>query len=687
MNAATAGALQRRLEADADADLVSLRTTTDVALSIGRDVWRLRWRGHPTTAVAADASLHTTCGALLDALALLETALSGAEATGARPALDLSIVNVLVDRPLPGDMASETDQALRSMRDATTGVEARIWYGRPEAGWVQDCNPAPTWPEGDPRVARWLRRFLVPRLRARPGQMALDLVAAVDDPSLHLYPSEVRTGRTDVWALRLDGLQIGTASTREATLTVGKPGTIIDGSQRRAFTEVFGRPLVTVSADALRPEGCLTVTEAAEGINALLRRFREADVRGAPITHRASGGVRIVDEHALEARLLKGLARLTDGDEGLVMDDTLVARGSQFPTLWGHRARPRYLDAMLRRGSTPIAVELKVATGGQGRYYRRSLVQAVLYRHFIRNAPGLDPWFEAASLDRLATESAIGVPIPARWTVAFERDRELLVRIAGRVGASVHVIDDRVTPDRVATEGLDAPGTHEYEGLTWRLASALSSRWPRSLGRAVELHDCGGFYDQIQLQGLADGALGTPSARPRVQLLRPGSVRVLSQSGSERWVWRDIWNHLAHGGDAGQAAVMIGAVAGLGHPEVAVRRSFAEVASALVEALPGAGWSWRCAWPDGGEVSSWVERYRRPLSRYSRASVRGALPTIARIWGAVRASEAAVIVDQLNLRVWAWSGRTVIEVIEVDPLRRIAASAKLIDESWRNSDP
>jgi len=62
-----------RLELDPDADLSSLRSATDMSLSIGRDVWRLRWRRQLTTVVAADADLHTTCGALLDVLALLET--------------------------------------------------------------------------------------------------------------------------------------------------------------------------------------------------------------------------------------------------------------------------------------------------------------------------------------------------------------------------------------------------------------------------------------------------------------------------------------------------------------------------------------------------------------------------------------------------------------------------------------
>lgn len=518
MNADAAAALRTRLEADTDADLSTMRTTTDKALAIGADVWRLRWRRQPTTAVAADAGLHSTCGAVLDALALLEHTL--ADAQGADPALDLTGVNVLIDRATPSDDPSECDQALRSMRDATGGA-ARIWYRREAVGWQEDCAPAPTWPLADKRVDHWLHEYLLPRLNTAPGPLARAILAAVNDPSLHLYPSEIKAGATDRWALRLDGLQIGTASLTTATLAIGKPGKAGDGPQRKVFTEVFGQPSVTVSMAGDLVMGQMSVADAATGIHRLLSRFREAAVCGAPISHRMSGGVRIIDEHTLEARLLKGLCRL-DGGNDLVRDDTEVARGSQFPTLWGHGGKPRYLDALVQRGTTPLAVELKVATGGRGRYYRRSLLQAVLYRHFIRNAPGLDPWFQAAGLDRMATEGSIGLPIPPRWTPGFDIELDRLRRIAGRVGAQVHVLDDRFTPDWVATEGLSEPNAPEIELLSWRMAAALASRWPRSLGRVVERHDCGGFYDQLQLQGAgADRTLDPPFPRPRITLHRP----------------------------------------------------------------------------------------------------------------------------------------------------------------------
>lgn len=327
--------LRRRLQRDPNADLTSLQTTTDRGLSIGRDVWRLRWRGQLTTAVAADADLHATCGALLDALAWLESVLDDPAVSAVGLPLDLTGVNVLVNRPLPGDDPSETDQALRSMRAATRGVTARVWYQRGDDGWAEDDDAPPIWEGDDQRVGDWVTSLLLPRLAAQPSALAEALVAGVDDPSLHLYPSEIRSGRTNVWALRIDGLQIGIAFEETAVLRIGRPGVSDDGARRAGFTTVFGQDEVTVSADPNPPPGELSVVDAIERLRALLSHFRDADVRGAPITHRTHAGVGVVDEHTLEARLLKGFIAPFDSTDSLVLNDDAVARGSQLPNTVG----------------------------------------------------------------------------------------------------------------------------------------------------------------------------------------------------------------------------------------------------------------------------------------------------------------------------------------------------------------
>ena len=649
--------LRDLLDGDPDVAPGSLRTDTDQTLAIGRDVWRLRWRNQHTTAVHADADLHTTCGALLDALALhaADHLTTPSDEVHGIERYEGGGVNLLVARPLPGAQPTETDQALRTMRDSVVGLTARIWYLGDRGQWVEDQAAAPTWPADDRTINGWVNDLLLPRLTTPPSTFATALVDAVDDPSLHLYPAPITAAASDRWALRIDGLEIGTTRGDTATLRVGKPRSRGDGPQRAAFIEVFGHPTVQVATHADPAEGVLSVEEAATQIRRLMRRFRSTDVPGEPLTHRSRAGIPYIDEHTLESRLLKGVVAWdpnTNPVDLLVAGDQQVARGSQFPTQWGTDTEPRFLDALLHDDSTPIAVELKVATSGQGRNYRRALLQAVLYRHLITRAPALDPWFAAAGLDRTQTRAAIGIPIPRRWLPKFERDLQLLREVAALLGASVHVLDDRATPEWTVHESLPEPDRAETELHTWRLAAALSHRWPEALGRVVELHGAGGFYDQIELRHRNDRHLSHPSVGPRVSLNRPGSAWVFAQDGSPRWVWRGIWGYLANGGDVDEAAATIGAVAGLPDEEPATSATFAEVARDFLTAHPGEDWEWRCAWPGFPGIQHWAEPFAGQLTRYRRNSAadQDLLPSLARIWGAASGEVCGLLVDQQTLR-------------------------------------
>lgn len=668
MNAEAAAALRGRLAADPDADLASLRTDTDKVLAIGQDVWRLRWRQRWATAVAEDASLHTTCGALFDAVALLEASTDGD--------VDRSGVHVLIDRELPDADPTETDQAVRSIRAASRALTIAVWYRDRHGGWVEDRAEPPAWGRDDQRLVGWVRDLLVPRLTTQPEGIAVSIVEAVGDPSLQLYPSQIRRGVPARWALRIDGLEIGVVTNDVAVLQIGSVGDRPDGPQRRAFTEVFGSASVKVTLGSQGGAGVRDVAGAAAGIQMLLRRFRDADIKGAPIMHRERDGARVVDEHAVEARLLKGLIHYQHG-VGLVADDHRVARGSQFPTLWAHGGRARYLDALLRRGRTPMAIEVKVAAGGQGRYYRRSLIQAVLYRHFIRSAPALDPWFSAAQLDREHVEAHIALPIPQRWTERFGANLRLLRRVADHFDVGVQVVDDRATPDWVARIGLPEPPLEMQEALSWRLAASLSRGWPQLLGRVVERHDLNGFYDQIELRNVRDRRMDEPSSTPRVRLNRPGSAWVFGQSGEPRWTWREVWSHLAADGDADEAAAIIASVGGLGRAGPHVGLKFAEVASQFLDAVDGSGWTWRCAWPNDGTIPAWVEQYRAVLHAYNRVpSADYIIPTIGRIWGALCNGDAVIIIDQETLRAWTADSGIVHELPRDDVVGAMVAAAQ-----------
>jgi hypothetical protein len=88
--------------------------------------------------------------------------------------------------------------------------------------------------------------------------------------------------------------------------------------------------------------------------------------------------------------------------------------GSQFPTLWGTGGPARYLDALLHKGRTPWAIEMKVDIDGRGTgiggYYRHAVSQAVLYREFIRAATPLHFWFQDQCLDANDCRAAVVVP-------------------------------------------------------------------------------------------------------------------------------------------------------------------------------------------------------------------------------------------------------------------------------------
>lgn len=677
-----AAAAQLALHLDVDPDVLDgvIRRDTDSRLSIGADVWRMVWRGQMTCAVGKDADLHTTCGAVLDVIALhqvahdLDVAVALDREVGP---IDPTEANVLVDRELEWP-PTECDEALRSVRDATGGF-VRIWY-RSGDGWREDREPAPYWPSGHPLVTDWVDRLMIPRLVTEPTGLALEFMSAVGDPSVHLYPSAISATERGQWAVRCDGLQIGLVGRESGALTVGKPGKEgATSSQRRDFIDVFGAEQVTFAETPNRAAGEISVLEAADLVRGLLNRWRPAPVPGSPLMHRG-----VVDEHAAEARILKGIIELDQLE--LIAGDDQVARGSQFPTLWSAQApklKAKYLDAMLRHSGAPCAVELKVGTGGQGRYYRRSLVQAILYRHFIANAPDLDPWFEAAGLERRQVLGMIAIPEPSKFTSAFAFRLDLLRRVAERVGVSVLVFDANYSPLSPDASELEL-AEHEREHHIWRYIAALCARWPKSFGRVVETNFADGFYELLSIRSLNDDTFEHPSPRPRVMINRSGSVRVYSPLGNER-LYSPLWFSPLSGGDERDEVRALGQLGDFGKPEAdppSDRPTFALLATTFIEHAPGQNWRWHSAWPDIGEPAWWVERWRTVVAGVSAEPSGSHLPGLADFWGAIRGGpgegEADVLVHQRTMRVWVWHNNAIIEPQGADPISKMIAAADRI---------
>lgn len=226
-----------------------------------------------------------------------------------------------------------------------------------------------------------------------------DLTQSLNIAELRAYPMLTARG---TWSMRVEGLEIGRFRDRRGWLDVGKDAA--SGAQseaRRIWQHATGlreRHLVEEG----NPES------VADCVNL---------VRGFAAAWLTSGGTTPIrqNEHALESRILRGHTRLrTSGNRMLELISGLhpvLNWGSQFPTKWGRQGAARYLDAILRDGATPWAIEMKVAgSAGAGQYYRHAIAQAVLYREFIKRATPLHWWFDAKNLTAGHCKGAVVVP-------------------------------------------------------------------------------------------------------------------------------------------------------------------------------------------------------------------------------------------------------------------------------------
>jgi hypothetical protein len=222
----------------------------------------------------------------------------------------------------------------------------------------------------------------------RLPELANRLTELVSDRSFKWY----RNVTGGCWSGRVDGLQVCTLMGEEGTLDVGKEGRSGDGPARKIFLDVLQEFSSEKSLDF--DESGLTL--AAEIIRRLAELRRDGELS------------KLKREHLLESRVLRGKVILQGEDGQLEPLDNVTP--FQFPTLWHSRGEARFLDALLRSGDVPWAVELKVPTGSAGQYYRHGITQAVMYREFIRRAEVFYPWFEDKGLDARRCQAALAFP-------------------------------------------------------------------------------------------------------------------------------------------------------------------------------------------------------------------------------------------------------------------------------------
>lgn len=305
------------------------------------------------------------------------------------------------------DLTTEARGALGTIIDALSpGIEVEVMepvdpspapgdetcWSTTTVGWdATDETEYPGWAD------------LLRHPRVLPPLVA-DIATTADLPSLRAYPMlSTKNG----WSLRIEGLEVGRATAKSATLNVGKDGKTGNQSmKRKAWIHATGRHTKYATTSA---------ADAAQVISTFAKHWH--DLGTANVAH---------DEHALESRILRGEATVSIGGEplSLIREDDVVSWGSQFPTKWGPGGKARYLDALLRHGSTPWAVEMKVqGAAGVGQYYRHAVAQAVLYRDFIRRATPLHFWFDELGLDAADCRAAVVVPEMTHAMHAKWRDR------------------------------------------------------------------------------------------------------------------------------------------------------------------------------------------------------------------------------------------------------------------------
>lgn len=370
-------------------------TGPDHHTSISSGVVRAVLRGRLTVGVGVDHGRPVSAVTDLVDLHLRRWAPAG---TGVpvRDEVDLYVAERAGDR--------ETPVALRALAGAARGVRVRVFSLAPDGRPTRlDAGPPSFADPREHRYTGWLE--LLTSIPSEPPALVSDLVRAADVPALRAYPMLSSRGRR--WSVRLEGLQVGVVGATRGFLDVGQDGPGgRRSSKRRAWVAAAGSTPICVTP--------ATVTQAA----AVVARFAFEWPRSA-----SGSDLLTQDEHALESRILRGDVPLPVGKNGVLTllnprgdtvptPDPVVSWGSQFPTRWGPRTgAARYLDGLLRDGSTPWAVEMKVrGRGGGGQYYRHAVHQAVLYREFIRTATPLAPWFTRQRLDHSVCRAAVVVP-------------------------------------------------------------------------------------------------------------------------------------------------------------------------------------------------------------------------------------------------------------------------------------
>jgi len=255
---------------------------------------------------------------------------------------------------------------------------------------VGDLRGAPPQFSLAAKVKAWADQLETRRTATLPvvgKRMADELSTQV--PSFRWY----RNVSAREWSGRVGGWQVCTVRDRGSEIRYSRT----DGEARR------------LTAD--QRHGWL---DLKEWIVEFARRRGTPTPKGVPRPTHWPGNSK--HEHLLESAIWRGPnavpVRIPDSEVTLEPIVQPSEPPLQFPALYSNdtRASARFVDAIMRSGSTPWVLEIKVDTGGQGQYYRHAITQAVLYREFLRQTTGLHSWFRELGLKPEKFEAAVVFP-------------------------------------------------------------------------------------------------------------------------------------------------------------------------------------------------------------------------------------------------------------------------------------
>lgn len=369
--------------------------SSDTSLSLTSKLLRFRWKGGPAVGVGSDAAGKVRINSVLDGVAWFLARGAAHDDT-----LDLVLGTAEHD---PGQIPfKEHVGAIGTLIGAlSSGPTVRVWLMGPGGEPREVAVEAPAFTTKTPQ--RWNALLMSAAIAPVTG-MAADLVSAIHHPSFALYPKLSSQKGAEPWQMRLDGLAIGRAGATSATLHFASSNPLA-GEPHATWRKIVGQQSIAFTPSS--------IDKAVALIDGLIVAWTAPRNPAAVLQHGQA-------EHALEAHILSDRLQLKAGDillRSAVPFRSRMLGAAQFPTLWGDVSGPaRYLDALLAdHDRRPWAVELKDqhAGGGHGAYLRHGIGQAVLYRHFIRSAAELDPWFAHHGLDRQRCRAALAFPTTA----------------------------------------------------------------------------------------------------------------------------------------------------------------------------------------------------------------------------------------------------------------------------------